>query len=357
MPNPLLALTIGLLIIVLGLILFRPRRGLAVRWRQMRRMSARVLSEDALKHLFKVNLRGGQATLQSIAGALQVDPDRVTELLTEMEAHGLVHWVDGHPMLTNDGRDYALHIIRAHRLWERFLADRTGYEETEWHHRAETREHMLSRDDVGALAARLGHPTYDPHGDPIPTADGTMPPHVSKLLSTVAPGDTVRIVHIEDEPETVYAQLVAEGLAPGMIVRVLKADAQRISFWADHNEHILAPILANNISVVPVTRTPAPEANHTERLSDLRPGESGHVLGISKTCHGAERRRLLDLGLIPGTVVEAAFASPSRDPMAYTIRGTLIALRQDQASRIHIRRIDPANDEQEERQHPEPVSL
>ncbi len=78
-------------------------------------------------------------------------------------------------VLTDQGREYALHIVRTHRLLERYLADRTGVLPEDWHGEAERREHKLSPEDRESLAARLGHPLYDPHGDPIPTAAGELP--------------------------------------------------------------------------------------------------------------------------------------------------------------------------------------
>ena len=77
--------------------------------------------------------------------------------------------------LSDTGRAYALRVLRTHRLLERFLADRTGTRPAEWHLQAERREHQLSLDETERLARRMGHPLYDPHGDPIPTATGELP--------------------------------------------------------------------------------------------------------------------------------------------------------------------------------------
>jgi DtxR family Mn-dependent transcriptional regulator len=74
----------------------------------------------------------------------------------------------------------------------------------------------------------------------------------------------------------------------------------------------------------------------TNSLADLEPGESGQVVGISPILQGPQRRRLLDLGVVPGTEIRAEFASSTGDPVAYLIRGALIALRSDQASLIQL---------------------
>ena len=75
-----------------------------------------------------------------------------------------------------------------------------------------------------------------------------------------------------------------------------------------------------------------------ERLSALQPGESGIVTTISPACQGVERRRFLDLGILPGTVITAEMVSPGGNPTAYRIRGALIALRREQATLIHMTR-------------------
>jgi DtxR family Mn-dependent transcriptional regulator len=152
------------------------------------------------------------------------------------------------------------------------------------------------------------------------------------------PNQYGQIVHLEDEPETIYAQLLAEGLHLGMTVLITEITPQRIRFWADGDEHVLAPILAANISVTPIHPEEEPEVGPYESLSQLKLGQSARVTAISHLCRGAERRRFLDLGILPGTLVKAEMISPSGDPTAYRIRGALIGLRKEQADLIYITR-------------------
>jgi DtxR family Mn-dependent transcriptional regulator len=202
---------------------------------------------------------------------------------------------------------------------------------------AERYEHDLTLSDTADLSAQLGNPTHDPHGDPIPTAQGELVLHGGKPLSTMQLDKLFRIVHMEDEPETVYAQLVAEGLHPGMLVQIIESGPQRIRFLANGTEHLLAPIVASSISVVEIPQE-APETKTVgEPLSVLKPGETGEVLTLSPRFRGSERRRMMDLGILPGTVIQAEMNSPSGDPTAYRIRGALIALRDDQAELIRIK--------------------
>ncbi|HKZ86164.1 MAG TPA: FeoA domain-containing protein [Anaerolineae bacterium] len=351
MPDPLIALLFGCLFISAGAILFWPNGGLFSRWQRMRQLSSRVLREDALKHIHEAEQKGQPATLQSVAGALYVSANQAAALLVDMQEHEWVTLTGGVLRLTPAGRDVALHVIRAHRLWERHLAEDTSFAEAEWHPLAERREHELSSDEADALSARLGHPTHDPHGDPIPTASGEWVPHGGRPLTALSLDETARIVHLEDEPETVYAQLVAEGLYPGQTVRLIENSPQRVRFWANGDplryatgagEHVLAPIVADNISVAPMRPEAAVAEPAGEPLHALKPGEKGAVVRISPRCRGSERRRLMDLGLLPGTIVEAELVSPGGDPTAYRVRGAVIALRKEQAQFIHITRTTEA---------------
>jgi len=338
MPDPIAALVAGIFLIVVVFVLFRPERGLVTRWQRMRQISLRVLSEDALKHIHSMELKNQPPTLESIAGALQIRADQAADLLADMEQQELVTWQNGRSHLTPAGRAYALQIIRSHRLWERYLAEETGYHEAEWHDLAERYEHTSSPEDVNEMSARLGHPRFDPHGDPIPTTDGQLVVRGDKPLTALGLDQAARMVHIEDEPEAVYAQIVAEGLYPGIVVRVTEKSPQRIRFWANGDEHVLAPIVAANISVQPLPEEELQPAVEYEHLSGLKPGQQAQVKALSPRIRGAERRRMLDLGLLPGAQIEATMVSPSGDPTAYRIRGALIALRKDQADLIDITR-------------------
>jgi DtxR family Mn-dependent transcriptional regulator len=339
MVNPTIALLIAALLGGLVAIVFWPEKGLLGRWQRARYFSERVLQEDALKHIHKWEMEGKSATIESIAGTLHIGRNETAVLLTTMQSDGLLEMDEERIHLTLAGRDTALHIIRAHRLWERHLAEETGFDQTEWHGFAERQEHALSPDELDKLASRLGHPTHDPHGDPIPTAHGNMEGHGGQLLTQLPLDTPAQIVHLEDEPDIVYAQLVAEGLHLGMPVRVIERSSDRIRFWANGDEHMLAPMIANNISVRPLPTTTTPiEHKIVAALSGLSVGETAVVSHIAPTCRGAERRRFMDLGILPGTKIAAEMRSPSGDPTAYRIRGAVIALRTEQASHIKINR-------------------
>ena len=338
MPSPLVSLLVFGVITVFAALLFWPESGLFWRWQRGRHVTERVLQEDALKHIHQCEISGDRPTIKSLAGALNVSPNQVSRILDRLQDHDLLVMEGDTFRLTPDGREYALRIIRAHRLYERYLADESGYAEAEWHTQAERQEHFLSDEDAAALAARLGNPAYDPHGDPIPTADGQIADPGNRIPLTALEIDRLaRIVHMEDEPEAVYAQLVAEGLLVGQTVRLMEVTPHRVRFWAGGDEHVLAPLVAANISVVPLPEEAPPvEEPSGVPLSSLKAGEQARVVSLSPRLRGVERRRLMDLGILPGTKVRAELVSTGGDPVAYRIRGALIALRREQSDLIFV---------------------
>jgi DtxR family Mn-dependent transcriptional regulator len=148
-------------------------------------------------------------------------------------------------------------------------------------------------------------------------------------------GEFARIIHIEDEPHAIYSQLVAAGLYPGMQVRMIELSKDRIKFLANGEEVVLAPLFAKNVTILPI-RAESTIKGKFKSLSALSVGEKGIVLGISKRCRGQQRRRLMDLGIVPGTEIEAEIKSIGGDPVAYKIRGASIALRKTQADKIYL---------------------
>ena len=336
-------LLFGTLIAGLIYLLFWPRKGLInTLWNGKR--TKRVLREDALKHIYTSKLDGLNPTMESVAGTLHITRDRVAKLLAEMQEKQLLQIMENEFCLTSNGQEYALRIIRAHRLWEQHLADATGFSEVEWHTSADHYEHVLTTDQVNSLATQLGHPTHDPHGDAIPTTEGRIQSQKSRPLTSIIPGELVQIVHVEDEPRSLYAQLVAKGIYPGMIVQVIEVSEQEIRISADGDKCVLTPILATKISVGNTLTKDVTESAYRQRLSKLNPGKQAKVIGISRSCRGFERRRFMDLGILPGTIIEAELRSPNGDPTAYRVRETVIALRREQSELIyidHIKEISP----------------
>lgn len=337
MLNPALALSIfGVLVIVAALVAW-PRRGLLPRLRRMSHLSERVLLEDALKHVYTCESIGRACSLESLAGRLEISMGRAADLLAQLAESRLVRNEAGGPRLTDTGRDSALRLVRTHRLWERYLADRTGVPAGEWHEEAERMEHALSAEEADALAARLGHPAWDPHGDPIPTAGGELPRVERLTLAGAEVGRTFEIVHLEDEPRVIYDALVSDGLELGSRVEVVERTPTSVRVRARGREWKLDNVVAPNVTVKMLAEGERADAPVTTLL-DLEHGETARVTGISPACQGSQRRRLLDLGVVRGTEIESSLDSASGDPVAYLIRGALIALRREQAAWIRVQR-------------------
>ena len=197
-------------------------------------------------------------------------------------------------------------------------------------------EHLLSDSQVDNIAKQLGYPRYDPHGDPIPTADGELPPITDRSLVEFAAGWEGRISHLEDEPHSLYQQLVDSGLAPGMRLQVLKPHKNKLRINLEGREINLSHSAAANLMVSPFAPGDSFDTS-IRRLSDLKLNQSASIAELSPVCRGAERNRLLDLGLVPGTQVTLILTSPAGGPSAYRIRGASIALRREQADKILIR--------------------
>ena len=336
MSEPMLNMLIGLGVVGLGLLLFFPRTGLNSRWRRATRDRNRVQMEDTLKFLFDNEYKGINSSLQALAGSLQISVDKTTELVPRLEELQLINAADKNDIrLTTEGRSYALRVIRIHRIWERYLADETGMDEKDWHPEADFREHYMSSRDADRLASRMGHPVIDPHGDPIPSSSGSIPEYSGRPMNEFPSGTHARIIHIEDEPKTIYLQLLAMGLFPGMELRIIENNPEKILFECQGEERILAPLFAANITVREKQGlTQKPESNHT--LRDLKRGQKARIKGISPACRKQQKRRLMDLGIVPGTEVELALESTGKDPRAYRILGSLIALRNQHAQYIFI---------------------
>lgn len=330
-----MTLMIGTGIVLLGTIIFLPEKGLVAKLRKRKTISKKVHVEDALKHLYNCEYNNISCTLNSVAGKLSISEDDAAELITKLEEMGLLNSHHETLQLSSEGRSYALRIIRVHRLWEKYLADETGIDEREWHHSAEEFEHKLTPSDADALAAQIGNPVFDPHGDPIPSRTGDIPTKSGMPLTDLKYGEFASIIHIEDEPDAIYKQLVAEGLYPGMQVRMMESNKERIRFTANGEECVLAPLFAKNITVAPI-KFEKPVEGKFKNLSSLKIGEKGIVLGISKALRGQQRRRLMDLGIVPGTEVVAEIKGAFGDPTAYRIKGASIALRKKLADWIYL---------------------
>lgn len=313
-----------------------PRVGLVALGRRFQAHRDRTRSEDALKHVLAWQDRSKPASLESLAGSLRLKPSAALLVATRLEAAGWVTCGASGIELTRAGEYRALQVVRAHRIWERHLSDDANMPIGRLHQSAERAEHTLSRADVARLDAHLGHPQHDPHGDPIPSADGRVDTLDAVSLNDWPPDTPARIAHIEDEPDAVFREILATGLRPSQVVQILQADLSSLDLKFEGKTRRIDRALALNIQVAAIRQQDLRPADAL-RLSDLEQGSWGEVLELGPECTGFSRRRLLDLGLTPGASVQVALDNTFGDPRAFRIRGTTIALRKQQAEQVWIR--------------------
>ncbi len=327
----------GLIIIGLFLWFLWPRRGGLALLTRLNTNNKRVLLEDSLKFIFDCEYNKINCDVNSIAGRLNISIDKSSNLINRLSSLELITINKQMVTLTDTGRSYALRIVRVHRILERYLADETSIEPTEWHNEADRIEHKVSVDETEKMAAQIGNPVFDPHGDPIPSIHGELPSKKGKSLSQMQAGEMARITHLEDEPKSIYEQLIVLGLYPGMLVYVTDVSDKRITFVADGDECILTPLFASCITVEEI----ADETIQTQKyevLSSLKIGEMAEVIGISLNCRGQQRRRLMDLGIVPGSDITAVMKSASGDPVGYRVMDTTIGIRKQHADFVFIER-------------------
>lgn len=338
--DPVIALLIFLVISMLMFLLFRPEKGWFWRIKYGIKLDKKTVMEDILKQLYHSENDGRKMDMNGLTALLTFKNDQIVEMVNQMTINELIKFDKDFLKLTDQGREYALRIVRVHRLWEKYLAEKTGFEKTEWHERAEKMEHQLNYEETDKLAMELGNPIFDPHGDPIPSKKGEIAKLKGEALPTLKINSIGRITHIEDEPEVIYKQILAENIHIGSQIRIVENNAKRIVFYAEGEEFKLAPIVAANITVVVLNEENIIEDNRS-RLSSLNENETAKIIGISKECRGENRRRLLDLGFVKGADISIDLLSPLKNPKAYLIKGTSIALRNSQASHILIQKIQP----------------
>ncbi|TQO36388.1 DtxR family Mn-dependent transcriptional regulator [Arenibacter algicola] len=335
--NPTIALAVFFALSILAYLLFRPNKGWFWLIRNNSVSNDKIVVEDVLKLLYHNENADKHLNINDIIRTLKYNDKIILECINKMSDHELISIQGDSVKLTKSGSHYALRIVRAHRLWEKFLAEKTGFKESEWHERAERMEHELSKVDADILSSQLGNPQFDPHGDPIPTNTGKIAKIKGIPVSELPIGTIGRIVHIKDKPEIIYKQILAENIHIGSVIRIMEKTPARIEFHSEGEAFVLAPIMAGNITVSVLEKDVVFEEN-LARLSILKENETAKIIGISKEIRGDSRRRLLDLGFVKGAEVKIDLLNPLGDPKAFLIKGTSIALRHNQASKILIQK-------------------
>ena len=192
---------------------------------QLPALEARGLTaavQDYAKAIYTLESRDGGASTTALATLLEVRPASVSGMLRKLSALGLVeHERYRGVRLTARGRRVALEVIRHHRLVELFLVESLGMTWDEVHAEAEVLEHALSEELEELIAAKLGNPTVDPHGDPIPSRELKLAETPAPALAELEPGETATFVRISDTDPEMLRFLGERGIVPGTKLEVV----------------------------------------------------------------------------------------------------------------------------------------
>lgn len=208
--------------------------------------------EDYVKAIYTLEGGEGSVTTTALAERLDVRPASVSGMLSKLTALGLVeHEPYRGVRLTENGTRVALEVVRHHRLLELFLVENLGMSWDEVHAEAEVLEHVLSEELEELIAAKLGDPAFDPHGDPIPSRELTVPADESRSLYALEPGEQGTFVRVSDSDPAMLRFLSERGIAPGAAIAVVDRqpfDGPLYVRVAD-DEHVLGAVLARAMRV------------------------------------------------------------------------------------------------------------
>jgi DtxR family Mn-dependent transcriptional regulator len=199
-------------------------------------MESRVV-ENYLKAVFNAREWSDEpVTVGALAARLGLSPSTVSELVRKLTERGLVsHARYGAVELTPEGQRIAVAMVRKHRLIETFLVDYLGYTWDEVHEEAEILEHAVSDTFIERLASRLGEPDHDPHGDPIPRSDGTLPNDDQLRLDTIGEGVRARVARVSDSDPGLLRQLDQLGITIGTTLTVNRRHDEAGTLDVDHD--------------------------------------------------------------------------------------------------------------------------
>ncbi len=208
--------------------------------------------QDYLKEIYKLQEGDGRATTTGVAKALGVAPSSVTTMLKKLAALGLVeHAPYRGVVLTEAGEQVALEVIRHHRLLEQYLAETLGLPIDLVHDEADRLEHALSEELESLIDAKLGYPTLDPHGDPIPDAELHLNEPKFRPLTELEPGEAATIRRVPSEDSELLRYLSTLALVPGGLVELRETAPfdGPVTVAVDGCEHAISRELAGQIGV------------------------------------------------------------------------------------------------------------
>jgi DtxR family Mn-dependent transcriptional regulator len=313
------------------------------------------LSDSMEMYLVTIaNLRKGDAPvpLSQLAGSLEVTSVSVNEMCRKLEDYGFVNYrpYKG-AVLTKAGEKLANHTLRRHRLWEVFLVEKLAMDQQEADEAACLLEHATSDEVIDRLDGFLDNPKYNPTGLPIPAADHEVERVSGVPLTEVRVGETVRVIEIKVGQAAgdflteigIMAGSEIEVLATSPSSMLLTVGGQQLSLVSDLATQIL--INGSNLAKADFIETDQQRNEETMTqtttvtaqqipLSQLQKGQNAIVVRIEGK--GAVRRRMMDMGIVPGAEIHVIRVAPFGDPTEYSIKGYSLSLRKSEAEDIQI---------------------
>jgi DtxR family Mn-dependent transcriptional regulator len=221
------------------------------------RQRASEASDDYLKAIFALGgSDGGQVPASEVAARLKISGASVTKMLQKLSSSApplLIYEKHHGVRLAKAGRERALEIVRHHRLIETFLHQVLDYPWDEVHDEAERLEHFISEQFEARIAAKLGHPEFDPHGHAIPALDGTLPSGTSETLAQVGVGGQRKVVSVSDQNPEMLRYLGSQGIGPGTVLKLAEKlpfeGGYRVLIAASKKSVLLSEPLASAIFV------------------------------------------------------------------------------------------------------------
>jgi len=211
-------------------------------------------TQDYLKTIYCLTTKGEAASTNDLAERLEIAPASVTGMLKRLadSTPPLVDYRKHHGVtLTPEGERAALEVIRHHRLLETYLHESLGFPWDEVHEEAERLEHVISEAFEERIDALLGHPTHDPHGEPIPTAGLVMPQEDLPRLSTLRPPQRARIQRVYADDVDLLRYLEEKGLVPGSTLeaRAFSPFDGNLTLLLNESEIVVGPAVTRHIFV------------------------------------------------------------------------------------------------------------
>ncbi len=182
-----------------------------------------VSEENYIKAIFHLQQQDGTVTTNELAGELNTRPASVTDMMKKLKTKKLVHYQPYRGFrLSTEGNKVALGIIRRHRLWEYFLAEKLKFSWDEVHAVAEDLEHVSSKKLIEKLDEFLGFPRVDPHGDPIPDVNGKIEQHTHQCLTSLPANKMAVVSHVSNQSNEILDLLKHKKISIGTKLEIKK---------------------------------------------------------------------------------------------------------------------------------------